>query len=108
MNHSVLAQQLLQSVSDYLRLSLETTTPFFDRLLKRFLTTPGLLAKVLIYRSNYPLKKGSGKADFFPNVPLGLGKGNNKPVSFINNVMIVVLLLEPEIRYLCTFSPPST
>ena len=36
MNPSVLAQQLQQAVKDYLRLSFETTTPFFEEMLERF------------------------------------------------------------------------
>ena len=46
MNPSVLAQQLQQAVNDYLRFSFETTTPFFDGLVERFIVTPGLLLKV--------------------------------------------------------------
>lgn len=45
MNPSVLARQLQQAVSDYLRLSFETTTPFYDGLLERFLNTPGVVGQ---------------------------------------------------------------
>ena len=69
MNPSVLAQQLQQAVSDYLRLSFETTTPFFDGLLERFLTTPGLLAKGPYLSIKLPFEKGVGQSDFFPDVP---------------------------------------
>jgi DEAD/DEAH box helicase domain-containing protein len=71
MNPSVLAQQLQQAVSDYLRLSFETTTPFFDGLLERFLNTPGLLAKGPYLSIKLPFEKGSGQSDFFQMCRLG-------------------------------------
>lgn len=82
MNPSVLAQQLQQVVSDYLRLSFETTTPFSDGLLERFLTTPGLLAKGPYLSIKLPFEKGSGKADFFPNVPLGFPPHKHQEIAF--------------------------
>jgi DEAD/DEAH box helicase domain-containing protein len=82
MNPSVLAQQLQQAVSDYLRLSFETTTPFFDGLLERFLTTPGLLAKGPYLSIKLPFEKGAGKADFFPNVPLGFSPHKHQEMAF--------------------------
>lgn len=82
MNPSVLAQQLQQAVSDYLRLSFETTTPFFDGLLERFLTTPGLLAKGPYLSIKLPFEKGAGKADFFPDVPLGFPPHKHQEIAF--------------------------
>lgn len=82
MNPSVLAHQLQQAVSDYLRLSFETTTPFFDGLLERFLTTPGLLAKGPYLSIKLPFEKGAGKADFFPDVPLGFPPHKHQEIAF--------------------------
>jgi DEAD/DEAH box helicase domain-containing protein len=45
MNPSVVIKQLQQAINDYLRLSFETTTPFFDDMLERFLTTSGQIIK---------------------------------------------------------------
>ncbi|MFZ2168649.1 MAG: DEAD/DEAH box helicase, partial [Methylococcaceae bacterium] len=82
MNPSVLAQQLQQAVSDYLRLSFETTTPFFDELLERFLNTPGLLAKGPYLSIKLPFEKGAGKTDFFPDVPLGFPPHKHQEIAF--------------------------
>lgn len=82
MNPSVLAQQLQQAVSDYLRLSFETTTPFFDGLLERFLNTPGLLAKGPYLSIKLPFEKGSGNAAFFPDVPLGFPPHKHQEIAF--------------------------
>jgi hypothetical protein len=58
MNPSVLAQQLQQAVSDYLRVSFETTTPFFEAMLERFIATPGPLGqRARIFRSNCRLRR---------------------------------------------------
>jgi len=82
MNPSVLAQQLQQAVSDYLRLSFETTTPFFDGLLERFLSTPGLLAKGPYLSIKLPFEKGAGQSDFFPDVPLGFLPHKHQEIAF--------------------------
>ena len=82
MNPSVLAQQLQQAVSDYLRLSFETTTPFFDGLLERFLNTPGLLAKGPYLSIKLPFEKGSGQSGFFPDVPLGFLPHKHQEIAF--------------------------
>ena len=70
MNPSVLAHQLKQSVNDYLRLSFATTTPFFEEMLERFITSGGV-SKGPYLSIKLPFKKGDGQSDFFPDVPLG-------------------------------------
>jgi len=82
MNPSVLAHQLQQAVSDYLRLSFETTTPFFDGLLERFINTPGLLAKGPYLSIKLPFEKGAGKADFFQDVPLAFPPHKHQEIAF--------------------------
>jgi DEAD/DEAH box helicase domain-containing protein len=66
MNPSVLAHQLQQAVNDYLRFSFETTTPFFEGLVERFITTPGLLSKGPYLSIKLPFVcKAVFKVDFF-------------------------------------------
>jgi DEAD/DEAH box helicase domain-containing protein len=82
MNPSVLAQQLQQAVKDYLRLSFETTTPFFEGMLERFLTTDGALAKGPYLSIKLPFEKGQGKADFFPAVPMAFAPHKHQEIAF--------------------------
>jgi DEAD/DEAH box helicase domain-containing protein len=82
MNPSVLAQQLQQAVSDFLRLSFETTTPFFDGLLERFLTTPGLWLKCLTFQSNFPLRRVLAMPIFSTNVPLSFPPHKHLEMAF--------------------------
>lgn len=82
MNPSVLAQQLQQAVSDYLRLSFETTTPFFADLLADFLKQPGLLSKGPYLSIKLPFEKGQGQANFFPDVPLGFPPHKHQDIAF--------------------------
>ncbi|MEI6268566.1 MAG: DEAD/DEAH box helicase [Methylococcaceae bacterium] len=82
MNPSVLAQQLQQAVKDYLRLTFETTTPFFEGLLERFLGTEGALAKGPYLSIKLPFEKGQGKADFFPAVPMAFSPHKHQEIAF--------------------------
>ena len=82
MNPSVLAQQLQQAVNDYLRLNFQTTTPFFEDLLERFLCTEGALAKGPYLSIKLPFEKGAGKADFFPAVPLAFPPHKHQEIAF--------------------------
>jgi DEAD/DEAH box helicase domain-containing protein len=82
MNPSVLAQQLQQAVKDYLRLSFETTTPFFEGLLERFLNTDGALAKGPYLSIKLPFEKGQGNADFFPAVPMAFSPHKHQEIAF--------------------------
>lgn len=82
MNPSVLAQQLQQAVKDYLRLSFETTTPFFEEMLERFLTTDGALAKGPYLSIKLPFEKGQGKTDFFPAVPMAFSPHKHQEIAF--------------------------
>ena len=82
MNPSVLAQQLQQAVRDYLRLSFETTTPFFEGLLERFLNTDGALAKGPYLSIKLPFEKGQGNADFFPAVPMAFSPHKHQEIAF--------------------------
>ena len=82
MNPSVLAQQLQQAIKDYLRLSFQTTTPFFEGLLERFLGTEGALAKGPYLSIKLPFEKGAGKSDFFPAVPLAFPPHKHQEIAF--------------------------
>jgi DEAD/DEAH box helicase domain-containing protein len=82
MNPSVLAQQLQQAVSDYLRVSFETTSPFFEGMLERFIDKPGQLAKGPYLSIKLPFEKGSGKSDFFPDVPLKFPPHKHQEIAF--------------------------
>ncbi len=82
MNPSVLAQQLQQAVKDYLRLSFETTTPFFEGLLERFLNTDGALAKGPYLSIKLPFEKGQGNADFFSAVPMAFSPHKHQEIAF--------------------------
>lgn len=82
MNPSILAQQLQQAVSDYLRVSFETTTPFFEGMLERFINTTGQLAKGPYLSIKLPFEKGTGKADYFPDVPLKFPPHKHQEIAF--------------------------
>ena len=82
MNPSVLAQQLQHAVKDYLRLSFETTTPFFEGMLERFLNTDGALAKGPYLSIKLPFEKGQGNADFFPAVPMAFSPHKHQEIAF--------------------------
>lgn len=82
MNPSVVIKQLQQAINDYLRLSFETTTPFFDDMLERFLTTSGQIIKGPYLSIKLPFEQGKGNADFFPAVPLVFPPYKHQEIAF--------------------------
>ena len=83
MNPSVVINQLQQAINDYLRLSFETTTPFFEGMLEHFLTTSGQIIKGPYLSIKLPFEQSEeGNADFSPVVPLGFPPHKHQEIAF--------------------------
>lgn len=67
---SVLSQQLKQGVEDFLRTTFPVSTPFFHGIIDRLLAEDEGIFKGPYLSIQLPFKQGSGRPDYFPDVPL--------------------------------------
>jgi len=67
---SILSQQLKQGVEDFLRTTFPVSTPFFHGVVDNLLSEDDKVFKGPYLSIQLPFKKGSGRPDFFPGVPM--------------------------------------
>lgn len=67
---SVVATQVRNCVSDYLRTTFHPTTPGFDGLIDRFLAEPDHICRGPYLSIGLPFRSGTG-SDLFREIPLG-------------------------------------
>jgi len=67
---SILSQQLRQGVEDFLRTTFPVSTPFFHGIVDRLLSEDEGVFKGPYLSIQLPFRQGSGRPDFFPDVPL--------------------------------------
>ncbi len=67
---SVLSQQLRQGVEDFLKTTFPVSTPFFHGIVDRLLSEDEGVFKGPYLSIKLPFRQGSGRPDFFPDVPL--------------------------------------
>ena len=68
---SIVATQVHNCVSDYLRTTFRPTTPGFEGLLERFIAKPDNIGKGPYVSIGLPFRPGNQSGDFFPEIPLG-------------------------------------
>ena len=72
---SIVATQVRNCVSDYLRTTFRPTTPGFEGLLERFIAKPDNIGRGPYVSIGLPFRPGTrtnnGSGDFFPEIPLG-------------------------------------
>lgn len=68
---AVVATQIRNCVSDYLRTTFRPTTPGFESLMERFLQEPDQVYRGPYVSLGLPFRSGSIGADYFPEIPLG-------------------------------------
>ncbi|WP_413167869.1 DEAD/DEAH box helicase [Capilliphycus salinus ALCB114379] len=67
---SVVAGQIRNCVSDYLRTTFRPTTPGFESLIERFLENPENAHRSPYISLGLPFRTGTAGADYFPEIPL--------------------------------------
>ncbi|MGQ4650336.1 DEAD/DEAH box helicase [Lyngbya aestuarii] len=68
---AVVATQIRNCVSDYLRTTFRPTTPGFESLMERFLQKPDNVYRGPYVSLGLPFRSGTIGADYFPEIPLG-------------------------------------
>ena len=68
---SIVATQVRNCVSDYLRTTFRPTTPGFEGLLERFIAEPDNIGRGPYISIGLPFRPGNHSGDFFPKIPLG-------------------------------------
>ena len=68
---SIVATQVRNCVSDYLRTTFRPTTPGFEGLLERFIAKPDNTGKGPYVSIGLPFRPGNHSGEFFPEIPLG-------------------------------------
>ncbi len=68
---SIVATQVRNCVSDYLRTTFRPTTPGFEGLLERFIAEPDNVGRGPYVSIGLPFRPGTHSGDFFPEIPLG-------------------------------------
>jgi DEAD/DEAH box helicase domain-containing protein len=67
---SILARQLRQGVSDFLRTTFPVSTPFFHGIVDRLLASDGGVFKGPYLSIQLPFEQGKGGPDYFPDIPM--------------------------------------
>ena len=67
---SILSQQLKQGIEDFLRTTFPVSTPFFHGMVDRLLDEEDKVFKGPYLSVQLPFQKGSGRPDYFTDVPM--------------------------------------
>ncbi|MGB3494947.1 MAG: DEAD/DEAH box helicase [Elainellaceae cyanobacterium] len=80
---SVVATQVRNCVSDYLRTTFRPTTPGFEHLVDRFLDTPDHICKGPYLSIGLPFRSSVSDTDFFQHIPLGFAPYRHQEKAFL-------------------------
>ena len=67
---SVLATEIQNSITDFLKTEFRSSSPGFEGLINRFLDRPEAIFKGPYLSTSLPFRSGSSGADYFPDVPI--------------------------------------